>query len=210
MNQKQVWNNIAPEWFEFRQEPSRSAKEFLKKQKGKILDLGSGSGRHLFRFKEKIELKTRDKSQKRKMCLIDFSPEMIKLAKKKAKKQNIDAEFKVSPMHKIPYENEFFDAGICFDSLHCIEKEKQREQAVKELFRILKPKAKALISVWNKDSKRFKNAPKEKLVGWRDKGKRYYYLYDEKEIHDLFKKTGFKIKKKISHNLKVEFVVEKG
>ncbi|MBU2053051.1 MAG: class I SAM-dependent methyltransferase [Nanoarchaeota archaeon] len=197
MNQKQVWNNIAPEWFEFRQEPSWSAREFLKKQKGKIIDLGSGAGRHLMKIKNS------------KMYLIDFSPKMIKLAKKKAKEQNIDAEFKVSPMHKIPYENDFFDAGICFDSLHCIESEKQREQAVKELFRVLKPKAQALISVWNKGSKRFKNAPKEKLVGWRDKGKRYYYLYDEKEIYDLFKKVGFKIKKKISHNLKVEFIVEK-
>lgn len=197
MDQKQVWDNIAPEWYEFKQTPSESAREFLNKQKGKILDLGSGAGRHLIKLPNS------------KMYLVDFSHEMIKLAKKKAKEQNIEAEFKISKISEIPYEDEFFDAGICFDSLHCVETERQRAQSVKELFRVLKPKAQALISVWSKESRRFKNAPKEKLIRWRDKGTRYYYLYNEKEIHDLFKKAGFKIKKKISHNLKIEFVIEK-
>jgi len=195
-NQKKVWDNIANEWNKFKKTPSESAKEFLSKQKGKILDLGSGAGRNLM-------------SINGKMYLVDFSPEMIKLAKKKAKQQNIDAEFKVSEISKIPYEDNFFAGAICVSTLHCIETEKQREQTVKELFRILKPKAQALISVWNKDSKRFKNSPKEKFIRWRDKGKRYYYFYDEKEIHDLFERIGFKIKKKISHNVNIEFVVEK-
>jgi tRNA (uracil-5-)-methyltransferase TRM9 len=197
MNQEQVWDNIASEWFEFRKNPSRSAEEFLKKQKGKIIDFGSGAGRNLMKIK------------KGKMYLVDFSKEMINLAKQKAKKQNIEAEFKVSRISRVSYKDNFFDAGICFDSLHCVETEKQREQTVKELFRILKPRSKALISVWNIKSKRFKNAQKEKFIKWRDKGKRYYYLYEEKEIYDLFEKIGFNIKEKISHNLKIEFVVEK-
>ncbi|GAF78184.1 unnamed protein product, partial [marine sediment metagenome] len=155
-----------------------------------------GAGRHLMKTKGKL-------------YLVDFSEEMIKLAKKKAKKEKINAEFFVSNVSKLPFEDKFFDRGICFDSLHCVETKKQREQTAKELFRVMKPKAKALISVWNIESKRFKNAPKEKFVGWRDKGKRYYYLFNEKEIHDLFKKVGFKIKKKVPHNIKIEFVVEK-
>jgi ubiquinone/menaquinone biosynthesis C-methylase UbiE len=193
MKQQKVWDNIAQEWFEFKTNPSENVMQFLKKQKGKVLDLGSGAGRHLTNIKNG------------KMYLIDFSKEMIKLARQK----NIDAEFAVADLTKIPYEDDFFDGGICIASLHCIKGDKNREKAVKELFRVLKPKAQVFIAVWNKDSKRFKNAPKEKFVKWRNKGERYYYLYNKKEIHDLFKKIGFKIIKEISHNVNIEFIVEK-
>ena len=68
-NQKQVWNNIASEWHKFKNRPSEKALEFLKGKKGKILDFGSGSGRHLI------------KNNKIEFYLVDFSEEMIKLAK---------------------------------------------------------------------------------------------------------------------------------
>ena len=73
----------------------------------------------------------------------------------------------------------------------------------------MKPKSECLIVVWNKNSKRFKNAGKEKYVNWRDKGKRYYYLFEEKEIQDLFKKEGFKIRKKIESDVNIVFVAQK-
>ena len=193
MNQKKVWDNIAPEWAEFKTKPTEHTIEFLKKQTGNILDLGSGAGRHLQKIKNT------------KMFLVDFSKEMIKHAKEK----NIDAEFFVSDLTKLPFEDNFFDAAICIASLHCVKGEKNREQVVKELSRVLKKNAKAEISVWNKNSKRFKNSKKEKLVGWREKGKRYYYLYDEKEVHDLFKKIRFKIISTHNSEMMINFVVKK-
>jgi len=196
-SQKQVWNNIAEEWHEFKTIPSEKSIEFLKKQKGNILDLGSGSGRHLVKIKNG------------KIWLLDFSEEMIKLAKKKAKEKGIEAEYVISDLTKIPFEDNFFDAAICISSLHCIEGEKNREKTIKELYRVLNPKAKALIGVWNKNSKRFKNSGKEKYVKWRDKGERYYYLYDEKEIHELFKKNNFKIKQSFNSEMMINFIVEK-
>ena len=39
-SQKQVWDSIAKEWNDFRQKPVPEVVEFLKKQKGKVLDLG--------------------------------------------------------------------------------------------------------------------------------------------------------------------------
>ena len=47
MNQQKIWDNIAKEWFEFKTKPAEHTLQFLKNKKGKILDLGSGSGRHL-------------------------------------------------------------------------------------------------------------------------------------------------------------------
>ena len=198
MSQKQIWNKIAPEWHEYKTIPAEHTIKFLKKTSGKVLDLGSGSGRHLVNIKNG------------KIYLIDFSKEMLKLAEKKAKKEKINAEFKQANIWEIPYENEFFDFAICISALHCVEGEQKREKAVKELYRVLKPKAKAEIGVWNIKSKRFKNIKgKEKYVGWTDKGKRYYYLYDEKEIHDLFKKIGFKIISTHNSEMMINFVVEK-
>ncbi len=197
MNQKQVWNNIAEEWYVFKDKPAEHSIDFLKKQKGKILDLGSGAGRNLTKIKNG------------KMYLVDFSEQMINFAKKRAKQKNIKAKFFVLNVTKLPFPDNYFDSAIVIALIHCIEGEKNREKTIKELFRVLKPGAEAEIAVWNKNSRRFKNSPKEKYVRWRDKGKRYYHLFDEREIYDLFEKQGFKIKKKLEHNVNIDFIVKK-
>ncbi|MFW6283570.1 MAG: class I SAM-dependent methyltransferase [Minisyncoccales bacterium] len=200
-NQKEVWNNIAEEWHEFRVKSNvkqgKHVEEFLKNKKGKILDLGSGSGNHLRNIKEG------------KMYLVDFSEKMISLAKEKANQENIEAEFFVSDVTNLPFEDNFFDYSIVESSLHCLNKKKQKE-TVKELFRVLKPKGKAEISVWNKNSKRFKNSDKEKYIGWRDKGKRYYYLSTPDEVYNLFENQGFEITSKEENpNRMIIFTVKK-
>ena len=161
------------------------------------MDLGSGSGRHLTKIKNG------------EMFLVDFSKTMLKLAKQKAKKKKINAEFKVSDLTKLPYKNDFFDAAIAISSIHCTPPS-QHKKIVKELYRVLKPKAKALIGVWNKESKRFKRyKTKEKYIAWTTKGKRYYYLFDEKEIHKLFKDAGFKILSTHNSELMINFIAQK-
>ena len=198
MNQQEIWNQIAPEWDEYKKIPAEHTIEFLKKTSGNVLDLGSGSGRHL------VEIKSG------KMYLLDFSKEMLKFAKKKSKNEKINAEFKQAKLWEIPYENEFFDYAICISALHCVEGEKNREKVVRELYRVLKKDGKAEIGVWNIKSKRFKNhRGKDKYVKWTNKGKRYYYLYDEKEVHDLFKKVGFKIISTHNSEMMINFIVEK-
>jgi ubiquinone/menaquinone biosynthesis C-methylase UbiE len=179
-NQKQVWDNIAEDWSKYRSRPEKDTLPFLKEQKGNILDLGCGSGRNLIKIEQG------------KMWLVDFSKEMINLARKKAKKLEIPAEFKIVDSSKIPLKDNFFDAAICIGVLHCL-KGKDREKTLKELYRVLKPGANAEISVWNKDSKWFKNREKETTMKWRDKGIRYLYLYEPKELYALIKATGFKI-----------------
>lgn len=195
-SQKQVWNNIAQEWHEFKETTNRETEEFLKDKKGKILDLGSGSGRHLSPIKGK-------------MYLVDFSDNMIKLAKKRAKEKEIDAEFFVADATKLPFDKDYFDYAIFIAVLHCIPTKEKRKRAIQELYRVMKPKSQSIIVVWNKNSKRFKNSQKEKLIKWRDKGERYYYLYEEEEIHRMFKDIGFKIKKRFKPERNIVFIVEK-
>jgi ubiquinone/menaquinone biosynthesis C-methylase UbiE len=197
MDQKQVWDNIAEEWDKFKQIPSEFSKDFLKKCAGNVLDLGSGSGRHL------------TKISKGKMYLVDFSDKMIEYAKKKANKLKIKAEFAVADLTKLPFEDNFFDYSICISALHCIPP-KDHKKAVSELYRVMKPHSKSLIGVWNFNSKRFNQKQgKEKLIKWTDKGERYYYLFTEDEVHSLFKKAGFRILSSHNSEMMINFIVEK-
>ena len=198
MEQEEVWNKIAPEWHDFKTEPSKYVSEFLKNKKGKILDLGSGSGRNLINLKTEAEI-----------YLVDFSSEMLKLAKRRTKENKVKAKFYKSDVSNLSFENNFFDAAIFTAVLHCISDREKREKAIKELFRVLKPNSEAEIEVWNRDSDFFKNAPKEKYIRWTDKGLRYYYLYDKKEVIDLFKKSGFEIVKIFNPNKNIVFIVKK-
>ena len=195
--QKQTWNNLAGDWYELKNNPIKNVMIFLSKQQGKILDLGSGAGRHLTKIKNG------------KMYLVDFSDEMIKFARKKAAQKNIPAKFFVAEISELPFENNFFDSAIAISSIHCEKNSTKREKAVKELYRVLKPKTKAYITFYNKDSKQFRNSGKEKFIRWKNKENRYYYIFDEKEAHELFKKSGFKIIKTFDKIRSIEFIVEK-
>ena len=195
--QEEVWDKIAEEWDEFKKIPAQTTKDFLKNASGKILDLGSGSGRNLHKIK------------KGKMYLVDFSSEMLKFAEKRAKKLEIKIETKQGDLVKIPYENNFFDYIICISALHCL-KPAEHKKAVEEIYRVLKKGGKALVGVWNFKSKRFNQKQgKEKMIKWTDKGERYYYLFDEDEVHGLFEKIGFKIIEEKNSKMMINFVVEK-
>ncbi|NCO17796.1 hypothetical protein AUJ61_00095 [Candidatus Pacearchaeota archaeon CG1_02_30_18] len=200
-DQEKLWDKIATEWHEYKQKPSENAKLFLEKAHGNVLDLGSGSGRHLTKIKNG------------KMFLFDFSEKMLNLAREKSKTENIEAEFIHSQLEKIEKLDDFFDFAICISALHCVKGKTKRGKVVKELFRVLKKNGKAYIGVWNIQSKRFKkqfkNKQKEKMVRWTDKGDRYYYLFDEKEVHDLFEKSGFEIISTQNSEAMINFVIKK-
>jgi len=180
--QKEVWNAIADNWSEFRQTPSPTVVDFLKTTKGNVLDLGCGSGRNFMKIKHG------------KLYGLDFSEEMIELAKKDAKKKKLDIKLQVMDK-KIPYDDNFFDNAICAAVLHCLNKKEQKVM-VDELYRVLKKGGRALVSVWGKKSPRLKNVAKESYVGWKTgetKQLRYTYIYDLEEMKEQLKKAGFKI-----------------
>jgi len=199
-NQEELWDKIAPEWNKYKKIPSISSSEFVASCKGNFLDLGSGSGRHL----KKID---------GIYFLQDFSKEMLSLAGKKAENLEISYELIHSDMKNIPKEEYFFDNALCLSALHCISGEENRKKIISELYRVLKVGGKAYVGVWNVGSKRFKRQVNkginEKLVGWSNKGKRYYYLYTEEEIHNQFKEAGFKILSKCNSEMMINFIVEK-
>ncbi|MFA5019884.1 MAG: class I SAM-dependent methyltransferase [Candidatus Pacearchaeota archaeon] len=188
MEHEEVWNEIAEQWDSYKtKDISPPAKEFLKNKKGKILDLGCGSGRNFIKLTGV------------KFYGVDFSENMLKLAKKNAKETKIKTKLVKADAWQLPFPNNFFDYAIAVAVLHCINEKSKRVEAIEELNRVLKPGARLFLTVWNKKSKRWRNKPKEIKAGWTIGDKkvyRYYYLYDFEELQEELESAGFKIVKK--------------
>ncbi|MEM4648100.1 MAG: class I SAM-dependent methyltransferase [Candidatus Pacearchaeota archaeon] len=189
-DQEKVWDAIAEQWYHFRQKQfedvSKEIEKLAKLKKGKILEIGCGNCRNLRTFGEKnFE------------CYgIDFSKEMLKYAKKYCKKYNFKVKLKKARAEKLPFKDNSFDYILNIATLHHLNK-KQQIECIKEMRRVLKNGGLALISVWNKKSKK-----KYNYVPWQVKGKkywRYYYFFTMSELKKLFKKYGFRILKEIKN-----------
>lgn len=185
-SQEEVWDKIAQNWKNNGTFPLKEAEEFLNNKKGRILDLGCGSGKNI--------IKTEDKE----FYGVDFSKEMINTADKEIKERGVKAKLLKANAWELPFPADYFDAAVFIATLHCIPDAEKRKKSLQELRRVLKPKSRALITVWDKDIERFKGK-KETMLPWgigdgesRREYMRYYYLYDKEEISKLLEKY-FKI-----------------
>lgn len=181
-NQEKVWDKIARKWDLFRNKPLKCVKDFLERKEGKVLDLGCGSGRNFIR------------SDKLEFYGVDFSEEMVELAKKYAGEKGLDVEVRKAQAWDLPFKDNFFDYVLFVATLHCIESEEKRKKSLEELRRVLKPGGRALITVVLGDKiKKFNVEGDEAKVSWiiKNKGKedekvwRYYRLYNKDEIKKL-------------------------
>jgi ubiquinone/menaquinone biosynthesis C-methylase UbiE len=190
MNQQETWNAIAEQWFHFRQKPFHELRGILENaanswKPGKILDIGTGNARNLLAFANNgFECHG-----------MDFSGEMIKYAKKFSEKKSFKANLIKAWAEKLPYKNNFFDYCLNISVIHHLKKKEQIE-SLKEMNRVMKPGAKAIITAWNKWQSKFIFKNKETEIPWNVGGKilpRYYYLFNYFELKSLLKSAGFKI-----------------
>jgi len=183
MNQKEVWNSIAEDWNKFRVKTVEEVKGFLKNKKGNVLDLGCGTGRNFTKINGTI-------------YGVDFSDKMIKYARTNAEKKQFKAEFLVSSLGDLIFGDNYFDSAIFIAALHCVVSKEERENSLRELLRVLKPSAEALITVWSKNHPKLIKHPKDATILWKTRTEnlhRYYYLYEKKELLELLETVGFKI-----------------
>jgi len=185
-NQEAIWNAISKPWKTYVLKRIQIVDAFLKSKKGKIIDLGCGTGRNMI------------PNPNITYYGVDFSEGQLKQAEKYIKENKVKAKLFKSELNKLPFKDNYFDYGLFIAALHCIDTKEQRLQSLKELHRILKPNSKALISVWNSKDKRFAkvNFHGEIYMSWYEQGvpyMRYYYLYKKQELIDLIKSAGFKI-----------------
>jgi len=182
----------------------------------KILDLGCGNGRLLQIFGEKnIEYFGVDNSEK----LIKIAKEKYLHPPQVFGTQKFGRariSFQVTDALNLPFSDNFFDKVYSIAVLHHIPSTEFRLQFLKEIRRVLKPGGLLILTVWNlwqiktawkllikntilrffgKSKLDFKDI----LYPWRDpKGKviiqRYFHLFTKRELENLCKSTGLRIK----------------
>lgn len=195
MTQQDVFNQIAPGWYNFRHH-SIFGKELAvlaeRWQKGKLLNLGCAHGPDFLPFRHNFELYG-----------VDFSAEMLSLAKKYSLKYGFDVSLSLADIRCLPYADDTFDWAIAVATYHHIQGEAERQKALSELRRVLKPGGEAFITVWNRWQPGFWLKPREVSIPWRQKDKtlhRYYHLFSYAEMEKMAKNAGFQIIKSFPEN----------
>jgi len=145
----------------------------LLRSNARILDAGCGFGRELLYF-TKHGFDTYG---------IDASEELLKLARKRAPKANIQL---VDLRSKLPFGNNFFDGIWARNSLHHLES-KDLKNALSEIRRILKPNG-IFLSEWKEGQGEI--IAKEEFV---ENKERFFNLKMSKEIFKLTEEAGFEV-----------------
>jgi tRNA (uracil-5-)-methyltransferase TRM9 len=151
------------------------------------LNVGSGHGPDFLPFKDNFE-----------MYGVDFSSEMIKLARRYSHKFGFPANLQVADARLLPFANRSFDWAIAVATYHHLKGQEAQLAALQELKRVLKPGGEAFLTVWNRCQPRFWLKGRETAVPWKAKGQviyRYYYLFKYWEFERLVRKSGFQILK---------------
>jgi tRNA (uracil-5-)-methyltransferase TRM9 len=186
----EIFNQIAEGWYNFRHRSifHPELETFAEKwRRGRLLNVGCAHGPDFLPFKNDFDLHG-----------VDFSPAMLELGQKYARKFKLDVNLVEADARRLPYVNDSFDWAIAVATYHHIEEKEERLGAMKELRRVLKPGGEAFITVWNRWQPRFWLKSKNTLVPWKSKDKtlyRYYYLFSYRELEEMTRKAGFEILK---------------
>jgi SAM-dependent methyltransferase len=183
-----VFDQIAPSWYNFRHWTIfRKELETLSRrwQGGRLLNIGCAHGPDFLPFVGPFELYG-----------VDSSAEMLRLARKYARKFKFSVNLSLSDVAHLPYGDATFDWTISIATYHHIRYPEERLRTFYELWRVLKPGGEAFITVWHRWQPRFWTKGKEITVPWRMKDRtlyRYYHLFSYPELESLARSTGFTV-----------------
>lgn len=155
--------------------------DFLKKKNAKkVLDLCFGTGRTtIFLAENGFDVYG-----------IDISKTGKKITEKKLKEKNLSAHLEIEDMHKLPHEDNFFDAVL---AIYCLEHNKLSgiKEVILELDRVLKPKgilAATLISIKDPRCGMGKKIEHNTFTSIDDPAEKdvIHHFSNRKEIKELF------------------------
>jgi tRNA (uracil-5-)-methyltransferase TRM9 len=185
---REVFDEIAESWYRVRHWPLLKAEleEMAARwQHGKLLNIGCAHGPDFLPFRQGFEL-----------WGIDFSPVMLRQALKYRQKRAFYVNLIVADALSLPFPDNAFDFAISVAAYHHIEGRNQREKALGELKRVLKPGGEAFLTVWNHGQPRFWFKSREQLVPWRSRERsvyRYYHLFSYRELRSSLARGGWQI-----------------
>jgi ubiquinone/menaquinone biosynthesis C-methylase UbiE len=189
-----VYNKIAQEFSNKRSyqwswitEYVNNIKSISESTKINMLDIGCGSGRNIKAYMDENTI----------IKGIDLSRVFVEICTTQG--MNVV----LGDMILLPFDNDEFDHIMSIASFHHLETEKDRVEALKEMWRVLKPNGTAIMSVWSKTqpekTKRTFDSYGVQMVSWRslngEEFSRYYYIFKLEEIISLIEAVGFTIEK---------------
>jgi ubiquinone/menaquinone biosynthesis C-methylase UbiE len=170
---EQVYDKIAAHFDVSRQRVWGSVKQFLSSlpTQSAVLDIGCGNGKNML-FRKDLLIKG-----------IDISNEQVKICQKK----NLTAT--VAPMTNLPFPSNTFDNMLCIATYHHLDNDTERQKALQEMYRCLKPNGQVLITVWAMEQhtdSTFRFSKSDELVPWTMRNGetfyRYYHIYKMGEL----------------------------
>jgi ubiquinone/menaquinone biosynthesis C-methylase UbiE len=170
---EQVYDKIAGHFDVSRQRVWGSVKLFLTSlpSESTVLDIGCGNGKNML-FRKDLNLTG-----------IDISSEQVKICQKK----NLNVQ--VSSMTHLLFENNTFDNMLCIATYHHLDNDADRQKALQEMYRCLKPTGKILITVWAQEQhteSTFRFSKSDNMVPWTtisgETFYRYYHIYRKDEL----------------------------
>ena len=109
----------------------------------KVLDIGSGNGYVLANYaKEGADVTG-----------VDITSKAIELCQIRFKNMNINGNFMVADAEKLPFPDEYFDCVCSMGVLHHIP---NTQNAINEIFRVLKPGGRVILMFYHKNSAKYK------------------------------------------------------
>ena len=185
---REVFDQIAESWYRVRHWPLlRKELEDLAAiwQSGKLLNVGCAHGADFLPFRQGFEL-----------WGVDSSPVMLKQALRYSHKFELYVNLMAADALSLPFPDNTFDSAISVATYHHIKGTENRERALIELRRVLKPQGEVFLTVWNHGQPRFWFKSKEQQVPWRLKETtvyRYYHVFYYAELRKLLTKTGWQV-----------------
>jgi ubiquinone/menaquinone biosynthesis C-methylase UbiE len=179
-----------------------------------VLDAGGGTGRWTVRIAKKAS----------KVVLLDISEGMLKVAAQRIKQEDIEEKvvIKKGDISNTGYADETFDLILCEHALFLF---KEPDAPLKEFNRILKNRARLIVSVHNRyvqalaclsenpDADNVKNALKTLLrqkYGYMTKdGKLKIYTWTPMELQDMLERNGFHVEKMIGKGMTMPLRISK-
>ncbi|MBR3229035.1 methyltransferase domain-containing protein [Candidatus Saccharibacteria bacterium] len=187
---KDFWENTGREYED--QADRMAIRKLLPKRMEKFADIGGGYGR----------LATEYLKRAHKVYIFDYSKSELKQAKDI---YGDKVETRAGDIYKLPFKDDELDGLMMVRVTHHL---KHLDQAITELYRVLKPGGVAVIEVANKRTlpkmARFitgrskVNPFDKKVANYKDISKDGFYNYHPKYVEEIFDKTGFTTEKVLS------------
>jgi len=195
---EETWDRIADSFTTTRTKPWQQCTTFIDhlSPTSTVADLGCGNGRHTIPSAQHCKA----------VIALDLSHKLLCHAQQRSQQTSLtNILYLHADVVHLPLKDHSLDAILFIASLHNIKGREKRTFALKEIYRVLTPEGRALISVWSRWQDRYRRYFLRQL--WNSKQEfgdieipwkhhqlnvsRFYHLYSKREFVRELRDAGF-------------------